>query len=117
MRRLGPAMGREQLTQLSLDPFRCAGLRPAKSTGNAPDMGVDDHPRDAKRVAKDHVSRLTPNPGQSDQLRHALRHLSAMAGEQRCGTVDQVPGFRAIKAGRANQFFHFSLPGERQTGR
>jgi len=114
---LGPALGRKQLTQIGLDPLRRAGLRPAESPRNAPNMGIDHHPRDAKGITKDHVRRLAPDPGQSDQLRHALRHLTGVTGEQRCGTADQVSGLVVIKTGRADQLFHFVLSGKRQTGR
>jgi len=72
---LGPALPRQQSAQLPLHPLGLPGLRPAETPGDAADMGIDGHPRNSKRIAKNHVGGFAPNHGKWEEVIHGIGEL------------------------------------------
>jgi hypothetical protein len=57
------------------------------TVGDAEDMGVDGHGRDAEGHRHDHIGGLAADAGQRDQFLSGARHLAAELVDQLCATA------------------------------
>jgi len=115
VRKVDPFFFRNPLHQILFDMLRIlAGGQPEQFT-DPRHVRIDDNTTgNAKRSSQQDIGRFSTNTGQGHQLRKRLWQGSSVLFGHSSGHSDQVFGFIAVKARRADDFFQFILPGLRK---